>query len=154
MSENWLWVFYGAVPEEGDCCLVWAESLDEAITAGRKQMGYEDEEDYDDSDFRARPATAADLLSFPEIEETDSLGEVLQERQRQILKWGNEHDDAHDNGELAKAAGALTLDMVDDMVDFWGYALVKKHRPNRRKQLVVAAALLLAELERMDRSGK
>lgn len=155
MSANQAWVFYGSVPEEGDVCLVWADSEPEAIAQGRKSMGYENEEDYDDSDFRVATPTIRSLLDFGVNTETDALRDVLLERQRHHVKWGDSHDDSEEKaGELAKAAGALALDFVGDAVDFWGYRLVKKYRNDRRKRLVVAASLLLAEVERMDRGSQ
>jgi len=80
--------------------------------------------------------------------------EVLDERDKQRRQWGDMHDDDHVDGALGDAAAAL-LSQVD-LVSVthgpkWAAELRYKHRADRRRQLVVGAALALAELERFDR---
>jgi len=92
------------------------------------------------------------------------IDEIHNERIRQIFEEGYsaEHDDAHRYGEMAVQAAFLAVDdthaYVDDNTptnsgpgggESWG--LAKKHRGNRRRQLVVAAALLVAEIQRLER---
>lgn len=103
--------------------------------------------------------------------------EVVEERVSQIIKHGytRSHDDDHENGELAMAA-ALYASPVDNLVmlesdnerlitkdpwPFWfaspgtphsEHAGDKRNAFNRRKRLVIAGALILAEIERLDRS--
>lgn len=72
--------------------------------------------------------------------------DVLAEREKQRVKWGDRHDDEHTHGEMSQVAACLLLSINDR----WG--LLGKH-PNRRDQLVVASALSLAEIERMDRAA-
>lgn len=57
--------------------------------------------------------------------------DVVSERRRQIYEegWSPEHDDEHTDGSLADAAA-------------W----------DRRRDLVRAAALIVAEIERLDRA--
>ena len=78
--------------------------------------------------------------------------DILAEREKQRAKWDTGHDDEHDDGQLAKAAGAMALNVHNPASNWWGYALTLKHTGNRRKQLVIAAALLIAEVERIDRA--
>jgi hypothetical protein len=85
--------------------------------------------------------------------------DVLNERQRQISAegWTPKHDDTHGKGEMAAAAACYAnpirkyLDpRCTDVIGWpkgWGY------KPkDRRSNLVRAAALLIAEIERLDRA--
>lgn len=92
--------------------------------------------------------------------------DVLAERQRQISAEGYtpEHDDDHKRGELAMAAAlyaipyeshmlsdseVLPLHMALELSTNW----TVKPEPDKRKRRVKAAALLLADIERMDRAA-
>lgn len=79
------------------------------------------------------------------------LREIANERVRQIAEegWTPEHDDEHDKGELADAAAtyATTYD-VRGLIQPWPIS-----RKDRRSDLVKAAALLVAEIERIDRAA-
>jgi len=93
---------------------------------------------------------------------------VLSERQRQVLKegWTFAHDDAdHDDGMLAAAGAAYTLAAADKLCPYsqgdggfddkpppsWpGNWQWKPSDP--RRMLVKAGALILAEIERLDRA--
>lgn len=94
--------------------------------------------------------------------------DVLSERTRQIEAegWTPEHDDEHDNGELASAGCAYALAAADALhplsqgdgnytnepppMWLWDREWWKPGEP--RRMLVNAAALLLAEIERLDRT--
>ena len=92
---------------------------------------------------------------------------ITDERVRQINKegWTPEYDDHHVNGELAEAAScyALIASASDDLRDFvqegqhipknWPSTWSKNWwKPTeRRRDLVKAGALILAEIERLDR---
>jgi hypothetical protein len=82
--------------------------------------------------------------------------DVLTERTRQVMAEGYtpEHDDHHRNGELAQAAVCHALQAVGMVARrYWPWerdGWVKPAPP--RQDLVKAAALLLAELERRDRA--
>lgn len=80
--------------------------------------------------------------------------DVLTEREKQRAKWGDAHDDEHQGGELADAAGLLAFGGSPERASppAWAYAIQVKNRGNRRQRLVIAAALLLAEIERLDRA--
>lgn len=102
-----------------------------------------------------------------------AINDVLAERQRQIDQegWTESHDDQHDDRSLAAAAAcyakqyvgrAWLLESFDDGAiryqadkisgdwpDSWAEAWWKPKNP--RRDLVRAAALLIAEIERIDR---
>lgn len=100
-----------------------------------------------------------------------ALEDVITERQRQIEKegWTTEHDDQHDSGEMAGAAACYAIHVnqrqwvmgtelqhsyATEPVPFewpWDPKWWKPVTP--RRDLVRAAALLLAEIERIDRSA-
>lgn len=80
--------------------------------------------------------------------------DVLAERRRQVEDEGftPEHDDAHRNGELAKAATCYAT-VWPLAASYWPWDL-KWWKPGTvRRNLVKAAALLVAEIERLDRAA-
>ena len=80
-----------------------------------------------------------------------ALADVIAEREKQRAKWGDAHDDGHDPGDLAK--GAAHLVTGEWVFDSWP-KLLRRKNPAVRARLVIAAALLLAEIERIDRATK
>lgn len=85
--------------------------------------------------------------------------EVLNERQRQVERegWDAAHDDKHHTGDLARLAAAYAMrstGMDGDQVEvlFGEPATWSKDHPPRRC-LVIAGALILAELARIDRAA-
>ena len=100
----------------------------------------------------ARPLSAA---------ETD----VLAERRRQVEAegWTPEHDDGHVHGEMARAAGgyAYHAGLTDEqrakgLPQGWpaGWAFSWWKPKDRRRDLVRAGALIIAEIERLDRAAE
>ena len=96
--------------------------------------------------------------------------DVLDERKRQITVegWTPEHDDAHEMAEMAQAAAcyAISGTPADEAVFihgrwrdardlFWPRQFGREWwKPtNRRRDLVKAGALILAEIERLDRAA-
>ena len=81
------------------------------------------------------------------------LDEVEAERARQIKKgYDAEHDDLHGAGELAGGAAAYALsdDYPGAAQDQWPW--IEKFKPkDRRTNMIRAMAMLLAEVERLDR---
>ncbi|WP_051487953.1 hypothetical protein [Roseivivax marinus] len=91
--------------------------------------------------------------------------DVLLERERQVALEGmtEAHDDAHVQGELAGAAACYllnTLDVAEPFVpcsaqvyaaELWPWARGWWKPKDRRRDLVRAAALAIAEVERLDR---
>lgn len=86
------------------------------------------------------------------------LGEIKVERGRQQAQegWDPAHDDAHLNGELADAAAAYALTgggrSRSMVVPIWPWALAWLKPTSRRRDLVKAGALIVAEIERLDRA--
>lgn len=95
----------------------------------------------------------------------DVLDEIRSERDRQRDDegWSPQHDDAHRNGEMAGAAACYAMHgisiqndrlrpHVSDMVrDLWPWASSWWKPKNVRRDLIRAAALIVAEIERRDR---
>jgi len=91
----------------------------------------------------------------------DAARDVLVERRRQIEAegWTPEHDDEHDNGEMADAAACYAACSETHSAkghpplswpwspDWW------KPSADPRRNLVKAGALILAEIERLDRAA-
>jgi hypothetical protein len=84
---------------------------------------------------------------------------ALNERQRQeALGHDADHDDTHQDGEIAAAAACYAAGRVDLMfpygtsrVKLWPNWMDSVNGKPRNKQLVTAIALLMAEYERMQR---
>ena len=101
--------------------------------------------------------------------QTNAARDVLAERQRQISAegWATEHDDQHDSGELASAAasyaqcaglqreGAVCENAFKaPYVENWPWSEYWwKPSTDPRRNLVKAGALILAEIERLDRAA-
>ncbi|RTS82225.1 zinc ribbon domain-containing protein [Pseudomonas aeruginosa] len=84
--------------------------------------------------------------------------DVQAERRRQIEAegWTPEHDDEHDTGALASAAGCYAMFSLaypaGDPSHFWPWDKSWwKPSPDGRRNMVKAGALILAEIERLDR---
>lgn len=78
-----------------------------------------------------------------------AVNAVACERRKQVLKgYDAAHDDEHDNGELAFAASALAMDSDG----LWPWGRTGFPAGTRREQLVKAAAMLVADIERIDRA--
>jgi hypothetical protein len=96
----------------------------------------------------------------PQGKVTRALRSVIAERRRQIKgeKWTPEHDDRHCTGHIADAAACYALGAEHvyriyngrQVVPCWPSDWLFKPK-DRRRDLVRAAALLLAEIERLDR---
>ena len=106
------------------------------------------------------------LCKAPELpDETNIIDEIAAERRRQIDKegWTIEHDDQHDKAELALAAAAYATHtalfrdadsktykpLVSPAIWPWSPNWWKPKNP--RRDLIRAAALIVAEIERLDR---
>lgn len=99
---------------------------------------------------------------------TAAARDVLAERARQITAegWTPSHDDAHSNGEMAGAAACYAMQVALDHIgrddlhntvshtikELWPWSAHWWKPTGRRRDLVKAAALILAEIERIDRS--
>ena len=94
------------------------------------------------------------------------IEEIAAERRRQIEAegWTPEHDDTHRSGEMALAAAAyalhsgralqyLTYTHVSHTPAWWPWSTHWWKPKDRRRDLVRAAALIVAEIERLDRAA-
>lgn len=111
----------------------------------------------------------------PRAEVTEAARDVLTERRRQVTVegWTPEHDAAHDCGELARAAACYALHAGSRYA--WSHEAYQASTPhegnpqtenslwpwdqnwwkpkNPRRDLVRAAALIIAEIERIDHAA-
>ncbi|EOC0047835.1 ead/Ea22-like family protein [Cronobacter sakazakii] len=116
----------------------------------------------------ANPAAVLELIAAQP--QTAAARDVLAERQRQISAegWTPQHDDEHDNNELAFAAAcyafhaaAASWDLEDTDVPYdshpapknWPWDTEWRKPKSARADLVRAAALIVAEIERIDRAA-
>lgn len=100
--------------------------------------------------------------------QTQALTDVIAERARQVEAegWTAQHDDDHDAGDLAAAGSAYALAAADTLHPYsqgdcefdelapamWPWSAEWwKAKGGPRRNLVKAAALILAEIERLDR---
>lgn len=87
------------------------------------------------------------------------LQEIRAERQRQMDAegWTPEHDDEHDKGELASAAACYigsTIGRKQYFLHFWPWDSRWWKPTTPERDLIKAAALIVAELERRARKVK
>ena len=88
---------------------------------------------------------------------TDWIKKIKEERQRQISGKGYtaEHDDTHKHGKIADHAAALAttwLNCVDTIYPYSDEAIkMGLKKQDRETQLIKAGALIIAELERLER---
>lgn len=122
-----------------------------------------------DCDRAANPAHQAHLVGSATATSKAML-DVSIERHRQVMTegWAPSHDDAHKNGEIAGAAACYILHGLDAKIqnislghrvcvmarDLWPWAQHWWKPTNRRRDLVKAAVLIIAEIERLDRADK
>ena len=85
----------------------------------------------------------------------NAITDVLAERQRQkdVEGWTEEHDDQHNNHDLAYAAACYAYPELTALVGIktWPWERAWWKPRDHRSNYVRAAALLIAEIERLDR---
>lgn len=82
------------------------------------------------------------------------IDEIAAERARQIEAegWSADHDDAHPHGEMALAAAAYAFTGHEGAKPwFWPWSAHWWKATTHRRNLIKAAALIVAEIDRMDR---
>lgn len=112
------------------------------------------------------PSDGQALMAFHLLTSTGlaALAAIAVERRRQIETegWTTAHDDQHTGGELAQAAACYAFEAAahDDERDprnppggMWPWAPEWWKPTYRRRDLVKASALLVAEIERLDRGA-
>ncbi len=93
---------------------------------------------------------------------THAARDVLAERQRQIEVegWTPEHDDAHSLGQMASAALCYLAEDIPHWARqqaqgcYWPWDAEWWNPGDHRRNLVKAGALILAEIERLDRATR
>lgn len=102
---------------------------------------------------------------------SEVLKEIQAERERQAQSkgWTAEHDDHHHNGELALAAACyaapVRVFVAEQKVgrgyepftqyeDAWPWTDAWWKPKDRRRDLIRAGALIVAEIERLDRNAR
>ena len=109
-------------------------------------------------------ARAAQSSQRAGVVQTAAARDVLTERGRQVSAegWSPEHDDKHTNGQMAVAAGYYALACGFPHERDIGNGHLPNHWPwdaywwkprDHRRNLVRAGALILAEIERLDRAA-
>ena len=115
---------------------------------------------YDEAIDRAMRERGCGGLPRPEgisRDPTQAVLDVLAERSRQIEVegWTPEHDDEHSAHELAEAAACYCLSSAGKPFDYfetmWPWDPHWFKTSSRRRDLIKAGALILAEIERLDR---
>lgn len=89
---------------------------------------------------------------------TAAAADVLAERQRQVTAegWTAAHDDEYQHCEMAVAAACYIMaddDPRADVPELWPWPSEWWKPTNIRRDLVKAGALILAEIERLDRAA-
>lgn len=84
------------------------------------------------------------------------IDEIAAERARQISEegWTLEHDDEHASGEMALAAAAYAVHFRHSQGRLWPWSQQWWKPGEHRRNLIKAAALIVAEIERLDRAGE
>lgn len=127
-------------------------------------MSYEAWGEPDDSPFDA----AIDAGWIDPSDQSKALIDVMNERIRQQDDegWTPEHDNRHTNGEMAGAAacyalastsqphGKVKLEAKHAIHECWPFERDWWKPSNPRRNLVKAGALILAEIERLDRMSE
>lgn len=89
-----------------------------------------------------------------------AISDIAAERERQmsVEGWTLAHDDEHDNGELAAAAASYAFAtaiegryFAADPIGFWPWDTAWWKPTDARRNLIKAGALIVAEIERLDR---
>lgn len=137
------------------------EALDElGFQVGQSDIGTDDLKTVFYAMLAAAPAHPAERQEQGEVHSA-AARDVLAERRRQIEAegWTPEHDDAYAEGDLAQAAGCYSLyahcsENLDGSPADWPWPEEWWKPAGSRRNLVKAGALILAEIERLDRAAR
>ncbi|MEX0517076.1 hypothetical protein AB3X26_10920 [Raoultella planticola] len=108
--------------------------------------------------FRKRRAAEKRIAELESRTYTAAAADVLAERQRQVTAegWTAERDDSYQNSELADAAACYAIHAHNQGFStpaHWPWSPTWWKQTNSRRDLVKAGALILAEIERIDRAA-
>lgn len=100
---------------------------------------------------RLEPITPRDLDPAHPIRR--AVCDIVAERQYQISRhgWSRDHDDTHVDGAIANAAADYASTGQQPISTSWAYGSKVVDKEPRRLQLIKAGALIIAEIERLDR---
>lgn len=105
-------------------------------------------------------STATSAADAKDAALTQAARDVLAERRRQVEQegWTPKHDDKYSNCELARAAATYALCSHIEQLKLCGEQVWPWHpdwwkRTTYRRDLIKAGALILAEIERIDRAA-
>jgi len=104
----------------------------------------------------ARVVSDTPLFATTQAPNTQAAQDVLAERRRQVEQegWTPAHDDAYANNELRRAASAYAMHFDPFLIPhIWPWAADWWKPTTERRNLVKAGALILAEIERLDRAA-
>lgn len=106
----------------------------------------------------AMAAKIAALEAERDALRSGAAGDVLAERHRQIEAegWTPDHDDSYAQGQLAEAAAAYASESAAShagLPNGWPWAREWWKPSTPRRNLVKAGALILAEIDRIDRAA-
>ncbi|MEC4595492.1 hypothetical protein [Burkholderia vietnamiensis] len=147
-------VYRAPQPAQADARVGLTDEQREAI---QRAIDYADMSDRD-SDAEALRALLATPLPEPRAEATAAARDVLCERRRQAEQegWTPEHDEKHRDHELSCAAGCYAMHTLaypaGDPPPAWPWAADWWKPTTHRRNLVKAGALILAEIEKIDRA--
>ena len=111
------------------------------------------------NDFKRVKGQRDELLAALESNQSRGVRDVIVERRRQINieGWSSHHDDQHSYGEMALAAGCYAMFGLcfnaGDPPKYWPWDKKWWKPSDKRRNLVKAAALIIAEIERIDRAA-
>lgn len=108
-------------------------------------------------EYVENPEEIADLILSALAQQPmgEALAEIAAERRRQVEVhgWSLEHDDGHTHGEIANAAADFAMPGQHPIKTSWAYGSKVIDKEPGRQQLVKAGALIVAEIERLDRAA-
>lgn len=149
-------------PAEAREPIAWMTDDDRAITAAQKQRALADG-GATASSVRPYSIPCYAVSAPADAEEarlTDAARDMLAERRRQVEAegWTPEHDDQYQHGAIALAAACYAANAggvawADPLPSFWPWMHNWWKPTTPRRDLVKAGALILAELERLDRAA-
>lgn len=96
-------------------------------------------------------------MNQEQLRDSAAIRDVINERQRQIEKegWTEDHDKNHGVGELSQAGACYAIwafKKPDYLPQLWPWDAEWWKHKDARKNLVRAAALIIAEIESCDRN--